>query len=258
MIRKTGIVVPTLGTRPEYLRKSLQSIKASGNPYILVVAPGSTNLSELQREGLIDQIQLDAELGLSAAIDSGIRALPKEVEYVNWLGDDDLLMPGALALSETELDQNPSLSFVFGGCEYIDSSGRKIWENKSGQWAGLLLKFGPDLIPQPGALIRKSSYEQVGGLDRRYHLAFDLDLFLKLSKVGKHKYLGLTQAKFRWHESSLSVSQRQKAVREASQIRVSHLPTPIRNLSWIWEPIVRIVTLTSGRLLGKAPSRRLI
>ena len=246
-------MVPTLGTRPDYLLKCLSSIRAAGQAHILLVTPADYQPKELIEAGLIDGKVDDPRLGLSEAINAGIRSLPTEVELVNWLGDDDLLTEGSLALSEKFLADNPETVMVFGACDYIDSEGTVIWTNKSGPWAVPLLRFGPDLIPQPGALFRRDAFERVGGLKAQFNWAFDFDLFIALSKLGRLKYLGETLSCFRWHPESLSVEHRKMSVSEASAVRVGHLPIWLRPISILWEYPVKQATLWAGtRVTHKA------
>lgn len=256
MNHRVGIVVPTLGERPDYLEQCLKSIRAAGQAHILLVAPKALDTTNLQSAGLVDSVVADTGSGLPAAINSGIELLPESVEYVNWLGDDDLLQPGALGEGISVLDQEQEVVMVFGACDYIDSDGGLVWENRSGGWAVPLLRFGPDLIPQPGALFRRSTFNLVGGLKTDLGWAFDFDLFIRFSKVGKLHFINQTLAQFRWHPESLSVEHRKRSVEEASQVRVSHLPTFLRALSFIWEYPVRQATLIAGkRLTAQAQSK---
>jgi GT2 family glycosyltransferase len=199
---------------------------------------------------------LDAGVGLASAINQGISALPPSVEHVNWLGDDDILKPESLTTSSEVLDSKSNVVMTFGSCEYIDDQGSVVWINRSGQWAGPLLRFGPDLIPQPGALFRKSAFEAVGGLNSEFGWAFDFDLFIRLSKLGKLQFMNQTMAQFRWHPESLSVEHRKHSVAEASKVRISHLPSWLRPVSFIWEYPVRQATLIAGkRVTAKAQSK---
>jgi hypothetical protein len=145
---------------------------------------------------------------------------------------------------------------AFGSCDYIDGEGQIIWTNGSGKWAVPLLRFGPDLIPQPGALFRRPAFEKVGGLNTDLGWAFDFDLFIKFSKVGKLRYINQPLAKFRWHPESLSVEHRKKSVSEASQVRVSHLPTLLIPVAFLWEYPVRQATLIAGRRVTARAKRR--
>ncbi len=246
MISKTGIVVPTLGKRPDYLHKCLSSIRAAGDAYILLVAPSDFDSIEFLSSGLIDQFVVDPKRGLPAAINLGISELPQEVQFTNWLGDDDMLAPNSLEKSTQVLASHPDIVLVFGSCDYIDPKGQVLWTNQSGQWAVSLLRFGPDLIPQPGALFRRDRFEAVGRLSSEFDWAFDFDLFIKFSKTGKVRFIPETLSSFRWHPESLSVEFRAKSVDEASRVRVAHLPVLLRWISAIWEYPVKQATLVAG------------
>jgi hypothetical protein len=231
-------------------------VRSAGEAHIVLVAPSSLDGTELKSEGLIDGFIVDAGSGLASAINQGIQSLPSSVEYVNWLGDDDLLTAGSLNVTSEILDVQKQVVMAFGACDYIDGEGNKIWENRSGAWTVPVLRFGPDLIPQPGALFRRSTFNAVGGLRTNLGWAFDFDLFLRFSKVGKLQYLNQTLAQFRWHPESLSVEHRKKSVAEASQVRVSHLPAFLKAISFIWEYPVRQATLIAGkRVTAKAQSK---
>jgi glycosyltransferase involved in cell wall biosynthesis len=103
--QRVGIVVPTLGERPDYLEQCLKSIRKAGESHILIVAPKSFDNSGLISSGLVDSVIEDPGAGLPAAINQGIDSLPKSVEYINWLGDDDLPKPGSLSKCSDALDQ---------------------------------------------------------------------------------------------------------------------------------------------------------
>ncbi len=246
MSKRVGIVVPTLGKRPDYLKQCLESLAAAGADHVCVVAPQIFEANEIMNSGLVHQFVLDPGMGLAAAINEGISALPPEIEYVNWLGDDDLIAADSIQVAVSVLDADPSVVLVYGSCDYIDAEGEVIWANKSGQWASAMLHFGPDLIPQPGSLFRRSVFKNVGRLTAKYSLAFDFDLLLKLKEFGKLKFVNKTLASFRWQPESLSVEHRKMSVKEASRVRVSHLPAPLRPISWLWEFPVRQATLIAG------------
>lgn len=251
MTRKVGIVVPTLGTRPDYLEQNLKSIRAAGDAFISIVAPKTFDALFLINAGLADQFVEDPKEGLAAAINKGFDQLPNNIEFINWLGDDDLLTEGSIVKTSEVLENNKDATLVYGACEYIDSDGSKIWENKSGAWAVPLLRFGPDMIPQPGALFRRTTFNKVGKLSSNFGWAFDFDLFIKLTKSGKAIYLPETLSKFRWHPDSLSVGLRKKSVAEASAVRLSHLPGWLRPLAKVWEFPVMKATLLAGERVSK-------
>jgi hypothetical protein len=195
---------------------------------------------------LIDEFLLEEGKGLAAAINQAAFALPPTVKYFNWLGDDDLLTSDSLAISQRVLDENYGASAVYGKCEYINSGGSKLGINSSGTWARTLIKFGPDLIPQPGALISLEAFRQMGGLRTEFDLAFDVDMFIRLQDFGSLIYVPELLGKFRWHDDSLTVKTRLISVKEASKIRRSHLPKISRPFSLLWESPVMILTYLAG------------
>ena len=252
--KRVGIVVPTIGGRPEYLPLALKSIRDAIDPggvFVILIGNPGFDASVFLKSKLIDQYIDEPGPGLAEKINFGLRALPADIEYFNWLGDDDLLTPGSLeaALERIEAPDRPVL--VFGGCEYIDHAGRPLWNQKSGQWAVGLLRFGPQLIPQPGALYRRDAFEWVGGLSTDFGWAFDFQLFLSLSRLGKAVFVPRTLANFRWHPGSLSVGRRRESVAEASAVRKSHLAAWLRPISEIWEWPVRQATYWAGVRLSR-------
>lgn len=246
---RTAVVVPTLGRRPVFLDRSLRSIRAAGEAFVLMVAPAGYDAEPLLRSGLIDRKIDETGKSLAAAINQAFAALPSEIEFLAWLGDDDLLRPDALRLTEAFLSSHPRSAAVYGRCDYIDENDRVLWVNRSGPWAAPLLRVGPDLIPQPGSLFRRSSVDRVGQLRTDLGWAFDFDFFIRLGRVGRLSYLRSTLAAFRWHSDSLSVGQRSDSVREASEVRRSHLPAWLRPVSVLWERPVQWATFRAAGLV---------
>ena len=245
-----GMVVPTLGIRSTYLMECLKSIRENERCHIVLVRPIDCKKIDVEIDELVDQVIDDPKTGLAAAINAGMRAMPNSVQLVSWLGDDDRLSTGALETAAAVLRNSHDVVLVFGRCQYIDGEGRSVWLNKSGRWTVPLLMFGPQLIPQPGSLFRKSTFDSLDGLNEKLKWAFDLDLLIRLRKQGKLRFIRHTLADFRWHEGSLSVGSRKGSVLEASEVRVSHLPPPLARLSFIWEPLVRFIILKAGERLS--------
>ena len=256
-ITKTGIIIPTLGTRLLLLGECLESIALSGNTYVIIVGPVDQSQGVDDYRELIDLVVQDPGIGLAGAINAGISALPNSIEFCSWIGDDDLLEPSSVKHCEEILEANSEVVMVFGRCKYITSDGELIGINKSGQWAVPLLRIGPCLIPQPGSLFRRKAFNEIGGLDTKFGWAFDFDLFIRLSKIGKLVYTKRVLACFRWHSDSLTVGQRRNSVREASLVRRAHLPKHLFRISFLWEIPVKFFTLHAGRLVAHKASKNL-
>jgi len=254
---RTGIVIPTLGIRLSLLKQCLNSIRRSGKVHVILVAQANSSLSNEEFREMIDLVVEDPGTGLADAINAGIRALPETIEFCSWIGDDDLLEPDSISVCEEILDANSDAVMVFGRCKYITSDGELIGINKSGQWAVPLLRIGPCLIPQPGSLFRRKAFDEIGGLDTKFGWAFDFDLFIRLSKIGKLVHTKRVLACFRWHSDSLTVGQRRNSVCEASLVRREHLPKWLVLVSFFWEIPVKFFTLHAGRLVARKASKNL-
>jgi hypothetical protein len=231
-----GLVVPTRGDRPSYLVKALQSAKNSGADFVLLVCPRSfTELETFYDSKLIHGHIFESGPGAAGAIDLGIRSLPPQVKFASWLGDDDLLEVNGLTVLAECMKANASFSAAFGRCLFINEDGSTFGRSSLGSVASPLLRFGPDFIPQPASLFRVDSYKAVGGLKANLKYAFDLDLFIELSKVGKLKHVPEQVARYRWHNQSLSSANKLASRIESRQVRESHLPWALRGISFLWE-----------------------
>ena len=245
-----GVVVPTIGERPQYLETTLKSIRDAGDSYIVLVGRKDFDASSYQKSGLVDLYVDELEASVPNKINQGFRALPENIEYITWIGDDDLLALGSLEVATRALGKPENPVLVFGHCQYIDSDGKDVLVKRSGSWAVPLLRFGPQLIPQPSAFFRRDVFERVGGLSNRFQFAFDFDLFLKLSKSGKSVFIDQILSSHRWHKTSLTYSRRWDSVKEASRVRVSNLSPVTRFFSFLWEVPSTLVTYFAGSLLS--------
>lgn len=250
------VVMATLGERPEFLNEALESITSqSVDADVVIVGPIDSTVLKGASERFGADLTADPG-SLPAAINLGIAEHGARYEFVTWLNDDDLLEPGALDRTRRALIDRPDASATYGFCRYIDGAGRQLWVNKAGKLAPWVLKWGPDLIPQPGSLIRRSSWEHVGGLDESYSLAFDLDLLLRLQKVGPLVDVGQIVSSFRWHADSLTVDDRTRNIAESERAKRAALGPWGRRSSWLWEMPVRWATRAAASEVQRRAQRR--
>jgi GT2 family glycosyltransferase len=245
-----GVVVPTIGERPQYLERTLKSIRDAGESYIVLVGRKGFDGSSFQKTSLVDLYVDEDDTSVPNKINQGFRALPANIEYITWIGDDDLLAPGSLKIAEKVLNGAEKPVLVFGHCQYIDSDGNDVLVKRSGSWAVPLLRFGPQLIPQPSAFFRRDAFEKVGGLSDKFQFAFDFDLFLKLTKSDKAVFIDQILSSHRWHKTSLTYSRRWESVTEASRVRVLHLGQIAKTFSFLWELPILLVTFLLGKIVS--------
>jgi GT2 family glycosyltransferase len=253
--RRVLLVVATLGQRPTFLRETLQSIRTQSVPAdVVVVAPESSETTRAQAAEFDCRFVPDPG-SLTGAINLGVAEGLGGHEFVNWLNDDDLLEPGSLEATTGLLDSDRAAVVAYGACRYIDSEGRDLWISRAGPWANRILSWGPDLIPQPGMLVRASAWSRVGGLDESYRFAFDLDLLLRLRTLGTLRDTGVVVSAFRWHEDSLTVSDRGQSLAESERAKRAALGPTARRLAWAWEGPVRLATRMAAREVSRRARR---
>jgi GT2 family glycosyltransferase len=219
------LVVPTLGRRPNLLQASLDSVRAQEIPALDLVAVAPPGLGiEAVVESYGGRFVPDpGSGGLSGALNAGLRAARPDTAFFTWLGDDDLLAAGSLAATTRALDDDPGAVLAYGWCDYIDEEGRVVFHSRAGRLATRILGWGPNLIPQPGCLMRYEAAVGVGGLDETVRMAMDLDLFLRLRERGRFIALHQTLASFRWHPDSATVGQEKLSMEESDQLRMKHM-----------------------------------
>lgn len=249
------IVIPTLGRRVEYLRQTLASIRGQSvaAQVVTVMPKAAVEARRAVREFGAEVI--DDPGSMSGAINLGMEMAGPGVDYVNWLGDDDLLAPGSLGATVECLDIRQDAVVAYGQCQYVDPEGRHLWVSKAGRIAPWLMTWGPDLVPQPGMLIRREAWQEVGGLDPALQYAMDLDLLLKLRRLGP--FIGIPQvlASFRWHPDSLTVANRTASLDESERVKLGHV-TGVR--SWLvasLDPGVRAATRLAANRVNRRAAR---
>ena len=255
MATEVLIVIPTLGQRVDYLRQTLESIRNQQVKVdIMVVTPASAVAARSLAHDFNAKV-IDDPGSLPAAINLGVAEAGMQHRYVNWLGDDDLLTAGSLQLCVTALATQPKTVLAYGACEYIDEQGQTLWVSRAGKWAQRILSWGPDLIPQPGMLVRRDAWSAVRGLDTSLRFAFDLDLLLKLRGQGRFVDVGAVVSQFRWHPDSLTVSDRTSSLNESEEIKRRYLSPRARKLSWLWEKPVRGATRVAAQSVTRRARR---
>jgi GT2 family glycosyltransferase len=250
---RVGLVVPTLGLRPDFLVQTLRSI-ADQDVAVHTVLVGPPSVLEVAEEFGADYLPDPG--GISAAINVGVAAMPGGVEFVGWLGDDDLLVQHSVHTVASLLEAHPRATAGFGVCEYVDASGRLVWTSKLRRLAVTASKIGPNLIPQPGSLIRRAAWQRIGGLDEGLRFTMDLDIFLRLEELGPIVSSAQTVAKFRWHPDSTTVSGRAASLQEAYDVRRMHAG---RGLKWLvtlaYRPTVWATSASARKVQQKAQSQ---
>jgi hypothetical protein len=246
------LVVPTRAERADYLDISIQSILRQTHPVrVTVIAPAAATGALRERYAAATNLIVVSERqkGLAAAINQAWIDDDWSSTFTGWLGDDDALPPNSLRHAVDALHSHPRAVMVHGRCLMIDEAGQPLWAARNGWAAAWLAGYGVNLIAQPGCLFRTAAVEGVGGLDRTLKYAMDIDLYVRLRRLGTvvsaPKQLGV----FREHAGGLSTAGKAAAATEARAIQRRALAGPgacLVDLAAV--PITRIIGRASKRL----------
>lgn len=122
--------------------------------------------------------------GPAQAINQGFAAATGQV--VGWLNSDDRYLPGALQAAARAARARPDAVAWIGACRSVDASGNLRYVNAP---HGLALPdladwMGAAWFAQPASLYARDALLRAGPLDERLQSSFDVDLFLRLARLG--------------------------------------------------------------------------
>lgn len=230
----TRVIVATLGERAT-LKETLNSIAKQniGEVEVKIVCPQNSLLKvqKIAEECLISNFELirDSDKGLSAAINQGFKA-PGNFEYFCWINDDDELTMKSLERARNFLETNRKFNAVIGSLEYSIKNKNRIFINRVTKLNLIISKVGPNVITQPGSLLRRTAIREEQLLNEKYKYSMDLDMWLRIMRCGKIGIIKEVQAIMKWHKDSITIGNRKSASIEAFQIRLSNSETLMRKL----------------------------
>lgn len=169
--------------------------------------------------------------GLPESINFGFQLLPKDVRYVTWLGDDDLLESDGYR----NMRIHPDTDLLIGACNYISHRGERLRVQKVSKWRLHLwaLSLFASPIAQPATLFSRRFIDLTGGIDTKYRFAFDQDFFTRGISLGaKVQVIEETLASYRIHEATLSNLNWEMSLEESGRIRSAQAP---KILAWLSE-----------------------
>lgn len=197
---RVSVVVPTRG-RPDQLRQALACVRALESSQLsiemLVCDNGHGEAAEVAREFGARYLTV-ARVGAAAARNAGMRAATGE--YLAFLDDDDLWLPGHLVPHIELLEARPDLHAVLGQVITTDHEGTAIsdpWPTVIPADGELYQSFLAD-YPQIGAtVVRTKVRETVGLLDEDLLSDEDWDWHLRLARAGKIGFVPVPSVLFR-------------------------------------------------------------
>lgn len=179
-----SVAVPSFN-QGAFLDEALASIFAQNVPVEVFVADGGSTDNSIavinKWESKLTWWRSRPDKGQAAAINECLAKA--SAPFVAWVNSDDLLEKGALATLAEALKATPEAPAAYGKAWNLDQTTgarRPVWTEPFDE-RRLAIRC---IISQPATLIRRASWNTVGGLDERLHMALDYDLWWRLYRHG--------------------------------------------------------------------------
>lgn len=217
--------------REKYLASAIESILAQSYPdfELLIWDDGSTDGSVeiAQKYAAIDKrikVIAHEHLGLGWTLKKAITTTSGQ--YFGLVDSDDLLHKDALLETVPVLEGQAEIGMVYTEYQVMDEIGNVGVKGKRCQIPYSPQRLLIDFMTFHFRLIRRSVYEQVGGVRPEFDTAEDYDLCLRLSEVTQIAQIKKPLYYYRVHKNSIcSEKQREqiqttaKAIKQAIQRR---------------------------------------
>jgi hypothetical protein len=140
-------------------------------------------------------------------------------EIMGWLCSDDLLLPGALETVAQFFESNPHIDAVYGDSLWIDDKSNYIRCKREMPFYRFVFFYDHNYVPQPSMFWRRRLYEEVGGLDERFNLAMDADLWERFSARTKIAHIPQYLSCMRFYADQKTTKLRSESLHEDAIIR---------------------------------------
>jgi glycosyltransferase involved in cell wall biosynthesis len=212
-----SVIVPVYNAA-RYLDSALASVQAQtfADFEIVAVDDGSTDNSRalLERVAAAEprlRVISRPNTGIVGALNDALSAA--RGEFVARMDADDLCLPERFATQLNYLRKHPDCVCVGSAFLYIDADGGLIKEClRPADHTVIereLLSGNGGIIIHPAALFRRAAIEQAGRYRERAQWIEDLDLYLRLARLGRLTNLPEVLFHYRFHEQSVNFTRNQ-------------------------------------------------
>ena len=191
-----------------YLAETLASVYAQTYQdfEILLIDDGSTDNTLMVARSFEPRVRIftQSNKGPSAARNLGFKHA--RGEYLAWLDSDDLWHPDLLKTQAGFLDANSAVGLVYAeSWAFAQHGTHRVIVNKVGYTVNpdlKLLLYG-DCIPTNTMLLRRSCYEQLGGMNESLVRAEEYEYLMRIAYCYQLAGVARPLAYYRWRADSL-------------------------------------------------------
>lgn len=214
---KVSVIIVTYN-REKYLKSAIKSVLNQNfqDFELIIVDDGSTDeTKKLIEEIPSSKIKYYYKPHTNAPDSRNYGINKASGEFIVWLDSDDILMPNSLELELNQFQEEPNLDIVYGDFISIDEQAKEIGVIKHYEYPtkGLLIEalVWDNPFPNPGTMIRKKCYDEVGNFDPSFTRAHDYEFWSRALRKCEVKHINAFVCKWRKHELRLSGPHRDKS-----------------------------------------------
>jgi glycosyltransferase involved in cell wall biosynthesis len=220
-----SVVTPSLN-QGRFIRETMESIHSQNYPALehLVIDGGSS-------DGTLDVIGdyedrlaywvSEPDKGQTDALIKGFARATGDIQC--WLNSDDLFEPGALHEVAAYFVSHPEVECVYGDSSWINDVGALIKPKREHRFNRFVWMYDHNFIPQPSTFWRRDLFQRVGGLDPRFDLAMDADLWIRFADVTKLRHVARPWSRMRFYPEQKNTRLRATTSLEGKAIRSRYL-----------------------------------
>ena len=206
-----SVLIPVYNARP-FLRDSITSIlnQTLRDLEVIVIDDGSTDgstldLSQLAQSDVRLKVYRQENAGIVSALNHAIRVASGR--FLARMDADDVSEVDRLESQLSYLYAHPEVVALGSDCSLIDSAGRSLGSAQFPRDHIALVKAMENrrsAFPHPSVMMPRAPVIKLGGYLERFRHAEDLDLWLRLSQVGRLACLPSAKIRLRTHASNIS------------------------------------------------------
>ncbi|MEL7419598.1 MAG: glycosyltransferase [Cyanobacteria bacterium J06555_3] len=201
-------IVITVYNREQYLAQAIESVLAQSYTdfELLIWDDGSSDRSvEIAQDYAARDKRIiliaHEHLGLGWTLKKAIAATSGR--YFGWVDSDDILHPGALQETLSVLNDRADIGMVYTEYQVMNEKGNIGAKGKRCQIPYSSQRLLIDFMTFHFRLIRRSVYDEVGGVRPEFDTAEDYDLCLRLSEVTQIAQIKKPLYYYRLHKNSV-------------------------------------------------------
>jgi glycosyltransferase involved in cell wall biosynthesis len=204
----TSIIITT-HNRPRSLTRAVESAWLAGaSVEVIVVDDASTDETAAVCRDLsgIKYVRVERNQRVAGARNLGV--LVSSGEYVTFLDDDDLRLPGSLDVQVAALEANPEAGLIYGQATLADQSGEptpQAYPLACPQGDVFWELLGRNFVPCGSVVFRRSCLDRVGLLDHSLAGIDDWDLWIRIAEL--YTVVALAEPVMLWRQSTPSSRQ---------------------------------------------------